>query len=763
MKSIRFRAKNALSLLGVSVVASVPGCCPCPYSQSVQSAGTQANKASSSAAPAPTVNYQWQSVVILGGGFVTGVIFSPIEKDLIYARTDIGGAYRWNPADGTWIPITDMLGPSDSNFLGIDSLAPDPKDPNKVYMAVGMYTAGWAGNGAMFRSNDRGNTWNRTDMPIKMGGNEWGRSNGERLAVDPNDPRILFFGSRRSGLWKSDSGSEKWEQVTGYPNKEEPQSVGTNLVVFDAKSGSPGKPTPVIYAGWASTKDPSLYRSTDAGASWSPVPKQPKGLMPSHAEFDKGGALYVSFSDQPGPGEQATGGIWKYESKGDVWTEITPLKPTKDDKFGYGGVSVDVQHPGTLMAVTMDRWTKGDEIFRTVDGGKTWAAMQAKAARDDDGAKYLYWGRDKPSSVGCIGDVDIDPFNTNRAFYVTGQGIWMTADAGNATADKPTHWKFTNRNLEETVAQTLISPPSGPTLLSGVGDICGFRHDDLAKPSPDGMFSNPICGGCSGLDFAENRPEIVVRVQSTEPNKPKGAMSSDSGKTWTPFGSDPKGWGGIVAIAPDASTIVWAPKDGSVVVSKDKGAKWTHADGIPEPTKVADWAPVTMRIAADRVNPKKFYVYDAAAGKAYVSEDGALHFKATASSLPALPEYLLTPASIRTVPGKEGEVWVTTGKDLYRSTDSGKTFRAINGIDDVKGIGFGKAADGKTYPAIYVSGTIGGVYGFYRSDDETETWVRINDDQHQYGGPTLIIGDPRKYGRVYIGTSGRGIIYGDPK
>ena len=763
MKSIRFRASSAISVLSVGAAISQTGCCPCPYAQTAQSVGSQASKSNSGGAPAPTVNYQWQSVVILGGGFVTGVIFSPIEKDLIYARTDIGGAYRWNPADGMWIPITDMLGPSDSGLLGIDSLAPDPKDPNKVYMAVGMYTAGWAGNGAMFRSNDRGNTWNRTDMPIKMGGNEWGRSNGERLAVDPNDTNVLFFGSRRSGLWKSNNASEKWEQVSSFPNKEESQAVGIMFVVFDQKSGSPGKPTPVIYAGWASTKDPSLFRSTDGGSSWSPVPKQPKGLMPSHAEFDKNGTLFLSYANQPGPGDQTTGGIWKYESKGDTWTEITPLKPTNDDKFGYGAVSVDTQHPGTLMAVTMDRWTKGDEIFRTVDGGKTWALAQAKAERDDDGAKYLFWGRDKPSSVGWMGDVDIDPFNTNRAFYVTGQGIWMTTDASNANADKPTHWKFANRNLEETVVHALISPPTGPTLLSGVGDICGFRHDDLKKPSPDGMFSNPICGDCSGLDFAESKAEIVVRVQSAEPDRRKGAMSTDGGKTWTPFGSDPKGWGGIVALSMDGSTIVWAPKDGSVVVSRDKGAKWEKANGLPEPTKVADWAPVTMRIAADRVNPKKFYVYDASAGKAYVSEDAAQHFKATASSLPALPEYALTPASIRTVPGKEGDVWISTGKDLYRSTDSGKTFPAINGIDDVKGVGFGKAADGKNYPAIYTSATIGGTYGFYRSDDEAKTWVRINDDQHQYAGPTLIIGDPRKYGRVYVGTAGRGIIYGDPK
>jgi hypothetical protein len=64
--------------------------------------------------------------------------------------------------------------------------------------------------------------------------------------------------------------------------------------------------------------------------------------------------------------------------------------------------------------------------------------------------------------------------------------------------------------------------------------------------------------------------------------------------------------------------------------------------------------------------------------------------------------------------------------------------------------------------AIYTSAKVAGVRGIFRSDNEGASWVRINDDQHQYAWTgKAITGDPRVYGRVYFATNGRGIIYGD--
>jgi xyloglucan-specific exo-beta-1,4-glucanase len=52
--------------------------------------------------------------------------------------------------------------------------------------------------------------------------------------------------------------------------------------------------------------------------------------------------------------------------------------------------------------------------------------------------------------------------------------------------------------------------------------------------------------------------------------------------------------------------------------------------------------------------------------------------------------------------------------------------------------------------------------GIFRSTDEGRNWLRIDDSMHHYGFVGVISGDPKVFGRVYLGTNGRGIPYGDP-
>ncbi len=362
----------AMSLAGIVALLGQTACTVCTCHVPPETPGGATAAAAPTAAQAVqggglkgSVAYDWKNVVILGGGFVSGIVFSPVAKDLVYARTDVGGAYRFDPATKSWIPLTDQLG-RDSNFYGIESLAADPVDADKVYLAAGTYTGSWVGNGAILRSKDRGKSWETIDMPVKMGGNENGRSMGERLAVDPNQPSILYFGSRKGGLWKSTDGASTWEKVAGFTASDGDKGIGIPIVLFDKASGSKGKPTPVIYAAVANN-DGSLYRSSDAGATWKLLPKQPTGVMASHALFDSAGTLYVSYGNGPGPNDITDGAVWKYAPKTEKFTNITPAAPKGDDKFGYGGLAVDAAHPGTLMASTIDRWTQGDEIYR-LDG-----------------------------------------------------------------------------------------------------------------------------------------------------------------------------------------------------------------------------------------------------------------------------------------------------------------------------------------------------------------------------------------------------------
>jgi photosystem II stability/assembly factor-like uncharacterized protein len=263
----------------------------------------------------------------------------------------------------------------------------------------------------------------------------------------------------------------------------------------------------------------------------------------------------------------------------------------------------------------------------------------------------------------------------------------------------------------------------------------------------------PILGSGESIGEAGAAPLDVAEVGYSG-----GDWSTDGGAAWTAMTLPPgsSAGAGVVAVSADGSHIVWAPVDAAPAYSTDGGQTWTPVTGLAQ----------GLMPVADPVRPGVFYAFDPADGTVLKSTDGGATFTAAATGLPdgVGSEQSSSAPQLHTVPGRAGDLWLTAGDGaLYHSTDGALAFSKISSVGTVATLGFGRAAPGAGYPAIYLTGIVGGVQGIFRSTDGGGSWLRINTGAQQWAwiGQT-ITGDPRVFGRVYLGTNGRGILYGDP-
>ncbi|WP_322400636.1 exo-alpha-sialidase [Massilia luteola] len=712
---------------------------PGPYWSSMVMALALALPAGS--AGAQQAPYVWDSVVIGGGGFVTAVVPSRATPGVAYARTDVGGAYRWDPRRKRWSPLLDWVAEGETGYLGIDSLAVDPRDADNIWLLAGIaYLNG--GRTAILHSTDAGKTFSIVDVThqFKTHGNGMGRQDGERLVVDPGNSRLLYVGTRRDGLFKSTDAGRTWTRVAGLPVTITPNDVGIDVVVPDPASVRDGQARRV-FAGVSrfGAVGPNLYRSDDGGATFVPVAGAPVDLMPQRAVPDGAGNLIVTFANGAGPHPDRSGRepmdrgqVWKYAIASGAWTNITPAGWTRP----FAGISVDPKNPQRLVVSTINTYlpqgdAKGDRIFLSHDGGASWTDVVARGfVRDAAGVPWL-----KGHAIHWAGSVEFDPADTHAVWVTSGNGVFRTANIDAA----PATWTFTVDGLEETVPLDFASIPGGP-LVSAIGDYDGFLHDD---PARHGRIHDPQIGTTTGLAIAARDSRTMVRVGDSM------LVTHDGGAHWKKTAAL-MGRRGHVALSADGAVILHAPeKANDVWRSGDGGATWTRAAGLSAPD---------LRPVADPLDAHVFYVYDGAALLA--STDGGATF-APRAALPAGGSH-----RVRVAPGRKGDVWVALKNGgLVRSVDGGAHFTALAPVRYCGAVGFGKAAPGHDDPAVYIWGDVGGVRGIHRSIDAGASWTRINDDAHQYGGPgdgQFIVGDMNRYGVVYMSTAGRGIIYGQP-
>lgn len=773
------------------------------------------------------IPYQYRNLPIPGGGYVTGFLFHPKKEGILYARTDIGGAYRYDYQEKKWRSLISHVTMEDLSETYPIALALDPEKPNFLYIACGVNREQ---SGVLAVSEDYGESFRYERIPVLIHGNLNGRGTGERLIVDNTDSDTLYFASQQEGLWRSGDCGQSWSKLESLPE---------NYLTF---AGQTGKALLIGTAGVSTRKSEhmrghSLYVSYDGGKTFRPL-EEPQshevegcrlnGLVAQRFCTDEK-YLYVTFASTGrrsyvlengyscDSGDTVDGHIVRYAMNADstvgAMEDITPGSYSKvrgigQDKivhgqvldYGFSGISAAPLKPGMLVASTIVK-DDGDSVFLSMDSGTSWKQILYDLEEGEIRFRTPYMRPEcnaGHSILHWLSDMKINPFCADEAWFNTGTGVFR---ADRLTSEHPIFTDWCD-GLEETVHLNVYSLPKGPTkVIDILGDLGGFAFEEL-----DRSCSNSFADGennryitCINADFSDERPEqIIVTARGNWKGKTKGGLilSKDYGRTFErlpmPFGLSaeidealhliecPNVNAGWVAMSPDCQNIVWSVADriylpvSRMVVSQNGGKSFVCSEVYDQNGERMTRG--NIKVYSDRMNSSLFYGFGEHSDF-YISKDGGRTFREhlLAADFPEADFGMIDCANkteIRGEAGKSGVFYMALGEGgLWKlgfdvRSDRVTVKRLSKSGDSVFRVGLGIGSCGKAYDgdgkAIYCNACLDGVYGFYRSLDDGNTFDRINTDRQMYGEINSIDGDCREFGRFYVATGSNGVLYGEP-
>ncbi|KAJ3120543.1 hypothetical protein HK100_012749 [Physocladia obscura] len=311
-----------------------------------------------------------------------------------------------------------------------------------------------------------------------VGSANWGYAGSDALATDPIDPTRLYIAA------------------VMYSNSWDPNN-GFTFIEFYKASGLSGTATSTIFAGIARSSGPTIYQSNNAGTT-SGQP-QVNSWLPHKGQISSDGYLYVSYSTGAGPFEGTNGTVWRYTLATKVWTDISPYKPQSSAYYGYGGLTIDIKTPSTIMVAALNSWQPDGQIYRSTDPTNPPSNPELAAPNTWSGVGF--------SQETLV----IDPFNSDGLFWDPQLSELTNLPIGTGTAF--TIQPFVD-GIEETAPLDLISPSAETAhLFSYIGDISGFKHTSLTTASVVNTRT-PEFSSERSLDFAELNQTVIVPFET---------------------------------------------------------------------------------------------------------------------------------------------------------------------------------------------------------------------------------------------------------
>ncbi len=684
------------------------------------------------AQPVPSSRFSslhWRLIGPFRAGWATVAAGIPGNSSTFYFGGADGGVWRTTDAGVTWQPLFDRYGSA-----SIGALAVAPGNPRVLWAGTGQVHQRWDivdGDG-VYRSTDGGETWTHAGLADT-------RHIG-RIWVDPRNADValvaalghVFGPNEQRGVFRTEDGGRTWSRVLY-------RDADTGAVSIAGDTAFPD----VLYASlWQVRRHPwldyfqptvgpgsGIYKSTDAGRTWSPVGAAGLPAIP---------VSRIELGVAPGTSarrvwalihSESAGGLYRSDDGGAVWARINPDPGLASDYMGQ--VVPDPRNPDVV-------WTVGRSLHRSEDGGKTFTLAKGSPGGDD---YHFLW---------------IDPTDPQRMITGADQGAVVTLNGGRtwsswynqptgqfyrlATDNRFPYWIYGGQQDSGTVAIASRSD-YGQLTFRDWHPVGGDERDgDVPDPAdPDIVYGAGLGGRVSKWNAQTGQVQNVtpwpVSSYGARPGtaryryswitplaiaaRPPHAIyvgaqvvfrSLDGGQSWKTVSPDLTGavpgaggcdgdvpveratacgWGVVFAIAPSpaADGVVWAGTDtGRVHVTRDDGASWSDVT----PPGMRDWTkvniidasasdPGTAYVAADRHRLDDFRPF------AWRTHD----FGKTWTDIGrGLPDGAWV-GVIREDPRRRGLLFAGTSRGVHVSFDDGGTWQSLqldlprSGVNDV--------------------------------------------------------------------------------
>ncbi|MBN1116709.1 MAG: hypothetical protein JXA77_05875 [Bacteroidales bacterium] len=682
-------------------------------------------------------NYHWHNLEIGGGGYVTGLYIHPLDSNLIYIRTDVGGAFRYNAQKEEMVQLMNWAGVEEANLYGVYGIAIDPVDTAHLFLSAGRYP--FASPCDVFESFDKGRTFHALNLNLPMGANKHPEKIGNKLLLHPNGNE-LWCATYGKGLWVYNLGKKQWEE------KKFPPQNNIQSILFDRSRGD---------LAYISTVNDGIFVSDTTGENF----RKFTGYLFDNTDIalnDEENILFASSRNN---------GLWalNINEERSSWKKINPNPELNEYRTVTWRNGMLFTAPSKPMGAL--KWG----FYMSTNNGDTWRALDAKIDQ------HIAWHQ-KLFPGSAISDIVVDPSNSKRVFTTDWFSVFETK---NILADTVVWSNKIAKGHEEVVCLNMKALPAnneGIALYTAHADIAGFAHVE-ADTIPYFIFKSSLgqeINNLTGLAFCESFPNFVYALGSQKHGGESSclAASSDYGKNWKVLKAYKEnwGWGRIAVSADDPDRIVLCTQNNGVCYSFDGGMTIHESKNAPKNLITGPVFRYNYVLTSDKEEGEWFYLYSRNDSAFYRSNNyGAEWEKVCQMPVPDrkfFENQLDTDYwRIESVPGHAGHLFLClANQGLLFSSDRGNTWERNELLDAVPLMGLGAPLKNSNYPSIYVLARKNedDEFWYYRSTDQGKNFQRLNNPEVRIGNnPQFIEADRQTFGKVYIGTNGSGIIVGE--